>query len=290
MSETPSVVDPIPARDVGRAGAHAWSRAKEHVGEWRLALGADSYEALLGEAARVVARACGPTRGEPGPWEPVTLTARDGATLLADWMNELIGRSEVAGRAYREVRAYAVAGVDAGDAAGDIRLTAEVRGTPVSRWRSPLKAATYHGLVLRRRDHHLCVHRKGARRAFGPGHRELPAAYRAVGQPVFIPGSMGTVSYVLAALAGAETLSWASACHGAGRSLSRTAVKRQVTGAALRRELEAQGIVVRCPSNAGLAEEAPVAYKDVERVAEVVERAGLARRIARLRPLGVVKG
>ena len=144
--------------------------------------------------------------------------------------------------------------------------------------------------VEEHRGRRLCVHRKGATRAFGPGHPELPADYRDVGQPVFIPGSMGTASYVLAGLAGAEGLSWASACHGAGRSLSRTAVKRQVTGAALRRELEARGIVVRCPSNAGLAEEAPVAYKDVERVAEVVERAGLARRVARLRPLGVVKG
>lgn len=136
----------------------------------------------------------------------------------------------------------------------------------------------------------LCVHRKGATRAFAAGHPELPADYQAVGQPVFLPGSMGTASYVLAGVASAERRSWGSACHGAGRALSRTAVKRQVTGAALRRELEARGIVVRCPSNAGLAEEAPVAYRDVEHVAEVVERAGLARRVARLRPLGVVKG
>jgi tRNA-splicing ligase RtcB len=136
----------------------------------------------------------------------------------------------------------------------------------------------------------LCVHRKGATRAFGPGHPEMPADYRSIGQPVFIPGSMGTVSYVLAGLAASEERSWGSACHGAGRALSRTAAKKQVTGAALRRELEARGIVVRCPSNAGLAEEAPFAYKDVERVAEVVEKAGLARRVARLRPFGVIKG
>jgi len=88
----------------------------------------------------------------------------------------------------------------------------------------------------------------------------------------------------------AESLSFASACHGAGRRLSRGAAKRQVTGAALRRDLERRGIAVRCPSNAGLADEAPLAYKDVERVAEVVERAGIARRVARLVPIGVVKG
>jgi len=136
----------------------------------------------------------------------------------------------------------------------------------------------------------LCVHRKGATRAFGQGHPEIPADYRHVGQPVFIPGSMGTRSWVLAGEATSEARSWGSACHGAGRALSRHAAKRQITGGVLRRELEAQGIVVRCPSNAGLAEEAPFAYKDVDRVAEVVEGAGLARRVARLRPLGVIKG
>ncbi len=136
----------------------------------------------------------------------------------------------------------------------------------------------------------LCVHRKGATRAFGPGNPEMPAEYRSVGQPVFIPGSMGTASWVLAGDAASEDRSWASCCHGAGRTLSRTAAKRQVTGAELRRQLEEQGIVVRCPSNAGLAEEAPLAYKDVDRVAAVVEGARLARRVARLRPIGVIKG
>jgi tRNA-splicing ligase RtcB len=101
---------------------------------------------------------------------------------------------------------------------------------------------------------------------------------------------MGTASWVLAGDAMSETRSWGSACHGAGRSMSRHAAKAQVTGAALRHELEAQGIVVRCPTNAGLAEEAPFAYKDVDRVAAVVEGARLARRVARLRPLGVIKG
>jgi tRNA-splicing ligase RtcB len=136
----------------------------------------------------------------------------------------------------------------------------------------------------------LCVHRKGATRAFPAGSAEIPAAYREVGQPVFIPGSMGTSSFVLRGLPGAVERSFGSACHGAGRRMSRTGARRRVTGAELRRELEAEGIVVRCPSQRGLAEEAPFAYKDVERVVAVVERAGLAAPVAQLRPLGVVKG
>ncbi len=136
----------------------------------------------------------------------------------------------------------------------------------------------------------LCVHRKGATRAFAAGNPELPEDYRAVGQPVFIPGSMGTCSYVLAAEPGAMRLSFGSTCHGAGRSHSRTAAKQMVTGSAVRKRLEEQGIAVRCPSNQGLAEEAPEAYKDVDRVVDVVVGAGLARRVARLKPFGVIKG
>jgi tRNA-splicing ligase RtcB len=136
----------------------------------------------------------------------------------------------------------------------------------------------------------VCVHRKGATRAFGPGHPELPGEYAAIGQPVFVPGSMGTATYVMVGAAQSAARSFASACHGAGRALSRGASKRAITGAEVRSALEAQGIAVRCPSNSGLAEEAPIAYKDVERVALVVERAGLARRVARLAPIGVVKG
>jgi tRNA-splicing ligase RtcB len=136
----------------------------------------------------------------------------------------------------------------------------------------------------------LCVHRKGATRAFPAGSPEIPAAFRDVGQPVFIPGSMGTASFVLAGLEGSMARSFGSACHGAGRRMSRTSARRQVTGAELRRELEARGIVVRCPTNRGLAEEAPFAYKDVDRVVSVVERAGLAKPVARLVPIGVVKG
>jgi tRNA-splicing ligase RtcB len=136
----------------------------------------------------------------------------------------------------------------------------------------------------------LWVHRKGATRAFGPTHPETPAAYRSAGQPVFIPGSMGTASYVLAGTDAALARSFGSTCHGAGRALSRRAAKRAQTGSEVRRILEDQGIVVRCPSSAGLAEESPEAYKDVHRVVNVVEQAGLARRVAHLRPLGVVKG
>jgi tRNA-splicing ligase RtcB len=136
----------------------------------------------------------------------------------------------------------------------------------------------------------LCVHRKGATRAFGPGHPETPPRYRAAGQPVFIPGSMGTASWVLAGTDGNMELSFGSTCHGAGRAMSRHAAKRVRSGSDVRHELEARGIVVRCGSTGDLAEEAPYAYKDVERVVDVVHDAGLARRVARLRPLGVVKG
>jgi tRNA-splicing ligase RtcB len=136
----------------------------------------------------------------------------------------------------------------------------------------------------------VCVHRKGATRAFPAGSDEIPEGFRAVGQPVFIPGSMGTASFVLAGEPGSMKRSFGTTCHGAGRLLSRTAARKQIGGAELRRRLEERGIVVRSPSNKGLAEEAPFAYKDVERVVEVVERAGLARRVARLVPIGVVKG
>lgn len=136
----------------------------------------------------------------------------------------------------------------------------------------------------------LCVHRKGATRAFGPGSPGLPGAYAAVGQPVFVPGSMGTGSWVLRGLGDPQVLSFASCCHGAGRTLSRHAAKAQVAGPALRRELEARGIHVRCPSSAELAEEAPAAYKDVDRVVEVVAAAGIAAKVARLRPRAVLKG
>ncbi len=138
------------------------------------------------------------------------------------------------------------------------------------------------------RQRTLCVHRKGATRALPPGHPELPADLAPHGQPVLVPGSMGTASYVLAGVDGNDA--FASACHGAGRVLSRHGATRQVRGAALRSELEQHGVAVRASSLRGLAEEAPMAYKDVDEVVDVCDRAGLARRVARLRPIGVVKG
>ncbi|MBV9605792.1 MAG: RtcB family protein [Solirubrobacterales bacterium] len=136
----------------------------------------------------------------------------------------------------------------------------------------------------------VCVHRKGATRAFPPDHPEIPPEYARAGQPVFIPGSMGTASYVLAGRAGAMARSFGTTCHGAGRRMSRTAVRKAVDPAQLRRRLEAAGIVVRAGSARGLAEEAPEAYKDVERVVEIVQAAGLAEKVVRLRPIGVIKG
>jgi tRNA-splicing ligase RtcB len=136
----------------------------------------------------------------------------------------------------------------------------------------------------------LCVHRKGATRAFGPGSEVLPAAYRDIGQPVLVPGSMGTSSWVLVGTEGAMDQTFGSTCHGAGRTMSRHQAKRSVHGAGLRAELEARGIQVRAGSLSGLAEEAPGAYKDVDRVVEVVHGAGIARRVARLTPLAVIKG
>jgi len=136
----------------------------------------------------------------------------------------------------------------------------------------------------------LIVHRKGATRAFGPGHPEVTPVYRTVGQPVLVPGDMGTASYVLVGTAAALEETFGSSCHGAGRTMSRSAAKKKIHGATLRRELEEQGIHVRAESLAGLAEEAPDAYKDIDAVIEVVHGAGLARKVARLRPLAVMKG
>lgn len=134
----------------------------------------------------------------------------------------------------------------------------------------------------------LCVHRKGATRALPPGHPDLPPDLRPVGQPVLIPGSMGTGSYVLTGVPGAPA--WASTCHGAGRVRSRKQATQAVRGHDPRRELEAQGIAVRGASRRGLAEEMPAAYKDITEVVAAAEGAGLCRRVARLVPLGVVKG
>jgi tRNA-splicing ligase RtcB len=140
----------------------------------------------------------------------------------------------------------------------------------------------------RRRD--VLVHRKGATRAFPPGHREIPADYRAAGQPVFVPGSMGTASWVLAGAEGAMRETFGSVCHGAGRLMSRTAVKKGKDARQEQRKLEEQGILVRSESREGILEELPEAYKDVDEVIEVVHHAGLARKVARLKPMAVIKG
>jgi tRNA-splicing ligase RtcB len=136
----------------------------------------------------------------------------------------------------------------------------------------------------------LYVHRKGATRAFGPGHPGLPDTFRATGQPVIIGGSMGTASYILAGTERGEAASFSSACHGAGRAMSRHQATRQWKGRDLQDHLAKQGILVRSPSLRGIAEEAPGAYKDVSAVVEASERAGLARKVALLRPLVCIKG
>ena len=136
----------------------------------------------------------------------------------------------------------------------------------------------------------VCVHRKGATRAFGPGSEVLPPDLRPIGQPVLIPGSMGTASWVLLGTAGSMAQSFGSTCHGAGRVMSRAHAKRTIRGEKLRDELKGRGISVRAGSMPGLAEEAPQAYKDVDRVIEVVSNAGIARKVARLEPVAVIKG
>jgi tRNA-splicing ligase RtcB len=134
------------------------------------------------------------------------------------------------------------------------------------------------------------VHRKGATRAFGPGHPSLPGELRDIGQPVLIGGSMGTASYVLVGTAESMARSFGSACHGAGRSMSRHQATRQWRGRELVDELASQGILIRSPSLRGVAEEAPGAYKDVSAVVEAADHAGLARKVAMLKPLVCIKG
>ncbi len=136
----------------------------------------------------------------------------------------------------------------------------------------------------------VCVHRKGATRAFGPGFEGLPEEYRSIGQPVLVPGSMGTASWVLVGTQGSMERSFGSTCHGAGRVMSRSKAKKTVWGEDLRAELQAMGIQIRAGSMAGLAEEAPAAYKDVDDVVDTVAGAGIAKKVARLRPVVVIKG
>ncbi|MEW6208562.1 MAG: RtcB family protein [Acidobacteriota bacterium] len=136
----------------------------------------------------------------------------------------------------------------------------------------------------------LFVHRKGATRAFGPGHPELPMELKGVGQPVLIGGTMGTASYVLVGTRQSERLSFSSSCHGAGRAMSRHQATKQWRGRALVDELARRGIIIRSPSMRGVAEEAPGAYKDVSLVVDAADRAGISRKVARLEPLVCVKG
>jgi tRNA-splicing ligase RtcB len=136
----------------------------------------------------------------------------------------------------------------------------------------------------------VCVHRKGATRAFGPGFEGLPSEYREIGQPVLVPGSMGTMSFVLVGTQESMEQTFGSTCHGAGRTMSRSQAKREVHGGKLKDELGREGIVIRAGSLKGLAEEAPTAYKEVDDVVKVVDGAGIARKVARLRPMVVIKG
>jgi tRNA-splicing ligase RtcB (3'-phosphate/5'-hydroxy nucleic acid ligase) len=136
----------------------------------------------------------------------------------------------------------------------------------------------------------VCVHRKGSTRAFGLGSSVLPEDLRDIGQPVLIPGSMGTAWYVLVGTSGAMQQTFGSTCHGAGRVMSRVKAKKIVRGAELRQQLRRRGILICAGSMSGLAEEAPMAYKDVSRVVEVVHRGGIGKKVARLEPTAVIKG
>ncbi len=144
--------------------------------------------------------------------------------------------------------------------------------------------------AIERGSKRVWVHRKGATRAFPPSHAETPPAYRQIGQPVIIPGDMGRASWVLVGQPGSMQQTFGTACHGAGRVMSRTAALKHGQGRRIDRELADRGVVARARSSKGLAEEQPAAYKDVDLVVEVVHRAGLARKVARMRPIGVNKG
>jgi tRNA-splicing ligase RtcB len=182
------------------------------------------------------------------------------------------------GRANRQVLASTARHVFAETPGGDLNLVYDVS-------HNLAKIETH---VVNGRPTELCVHRKGATPSLPPGHPDLPPDLRATGQPVLIPGSMGTCSYVLAGVPGGGA--FASTCHGAGRVMSRHEALRRVNGSRLQRWLEARGIAVRGASARGLAEEAPDAYKDVTAVVTAAEGADLCRKVARLVPLGVVKG
>jgi tRNA-splicing ligase RtcB len=173
---------------------------------------------------------------------------------------------------------------------------AKATGTPVERLGVEVVYDVCHNIAKMEtfdvdgRRQRACVHRKGATRAYPPGHAEVPHAYREVGQPVLIPGDMGRYSYVLAGTQKAYEQTFGSSCHGAGRLLSRGEAKRRARGRRLMEELEEKGVVVMAAGMATVAEEMPEAYKDVADVVEVVANAGIATKVARLEPIGVIKG
>ena len=150
--------------------------------------------------------------------------------------------------------------------------------------------AKFETFDLGGRPRRVCVHRKGSTRAYPPGHRQIPQAYRAIGQPVLIPGDMGRYSYVMVGTERAARETFGSSCHGAGRLMSRSRAKRSARGRPLLQELRERGVYVRAAGMATVAEEMPEAYKDVSEVVEVVHSAGISTRVAQLRPLGVIKG
>lgn len=151
--------------------------------------------------------------------------------------------------------------------------------------------ARFEKHMVNGKEKELCVHRKGATRSFGPGSKEIPDEYKLLGQPVIIPGDMGRYSYVLLGTKKAMSESFGSTCHGAGRLLSRTNAKKRISGRELQKELfDQKGIIVLAGSMSGLSEEAPFAYKDVRNIVDIAEKAGLSEKVAKLVPLGVIKG
>ncbi|MFS8908647.1 RtcB family protein, partial [Synechococcus sp. OH2] len=144
--------------------------------------------------------------------------------------------------------------------------------------------------IIEGKKRRLFVHRKGATRAFGPGHPEIPQAFRSIGQPVIIGGSMGTASYILVGTEESEALALSSACHGAGRAMSRNQALKAWTGQEIIEQLRRRGVIVRSPSLRGVAEEAPQAYKNIDKVVRAADQAKIAKLVARLRPILCIKG
>lgn len=181
-----------------------------------------------------------------------------------------------------------------GDAGGDLNILYDVAHNiaKVEEYFIDGHAYRQAGHAYRQAGKHkkVIMHRKGATRAFGPNHKDIIEKYRESGQPVLIPGSMGSASFVLAGTSESEKEAFGSSCHGAGRRMSRHEAKREISGGELKQELESEGIHVRVGSVVGLAEEAPQAYKDVKQVVDVVQGAGIAKKIAELRPVAVIKG